>query len=121
MTETKIFAADSDSEIQNRAVGSIEYVGSDGFIVTATHAGDPAFFGGKRLFPTDGDRRPLELVSSATTSTGVLMCVYRPGETPPLPALRDGRGCNRQTRAALASATRDLTAKGCPVPDGTKQ
>ena len=41
--------------------------------------------GGKSVFPTDGERRPLELVSSTATATGVLMCVYRPGETPPMP------------------------------------
>jgi hypothetical protein len=34
--------------------------------------------GGKRLFPTDGSAHPLELVSSTTTDTGVVLCVYRP-------------------------------------------
>ena len=34
--------------------------------------------GGKRLFPSDGRARPLELVRTATTSTGVLICAYRP-------------------------------------------
>jgi dihydrofolate reductase len=34
--------------------------------------------GGKRLFPEDGEARPLELVSSRTASTGVLVCAYRP-------------------------------------------
>ncbi|WP_211281547.1 hypothetical protein [Mycobacterium szulgai] len=34
--------------------------------------------GGKRLFPSDGHARPLELVSSTATGTGVLICVYRP-------------------------------------------
>jgi dihydrofolate reductase len=33
--------------------------------------------GGKRLFPDDGAARPLELVSSTTASTGVLVCTYR--------------------------------------------
>jgi dihydrofolate reductase len=33
--------------------------------------------GGKRLFPDDGKARPLELVSSTTASTGVLICTYR--------------------------------------------
>lgn len=33
--------------------------------------------GGKSLFPTDGERRPLELVSATTSATGVLLCVYR--------------------------------------------
>ena len=34
--------------------------------------------GGKRLFPDDGRSRPLELVSTSTSSTGVLICTYRP-------------------------------------------
>ena len=35
--------------------------------------------GGKRIFPDDGSARPLELVSTATAKTGVLICTYRPG------------------------------------------
>lgn len=34
--------------------------------------------GGKRIFPGDGQARPLELLSVTTTSTGVLMCAYKP-------------------------------------------
>ena len=34
--------------------------------------------GGKRIFPDDGEARPLELVSTTTSSTGVLICCYRP-------------------------------------------
>jgi dihydrofolate reductase len=34
--------------------------------------------GGKRVFPEDGRARPLELVSSTTTGTGVVICTYRP-------------------------------------------
>lgn len=34
--------------------------------------------GGKRLFPEDGEARPLVLVSSTTSSTGVQICTYRP-------------------------------------------
>ncbi|MEA2704216.1 MAG: hypothetical protein QOD63_2161 [Actinomycetota bacterium] len=34
--------------------------------------------GGKRLFPDDGESRPLELVSTSTSSTGVHICAYRP-------------------------------------------
>ncbi len=34
--------------------------------------------GGKRLFPVDGAARPLELVSGTPTTTGVLVCAYRP-------------------------------------------
>lgn len=34
--------------------------------------------GGKLLFPHDGRARPLELVSTTTSGTGVLICTYRP-------------------------------------------
>jgi dihydrofolate reductase len=34
--------------------------------------------GGKRIFPQDGQARPLELVSTTTAGTGVLICTYRP-------------------------------------------
>ena len=34
--------------------------------------------GGKRLFPDDGRARPLELVSTTISSTGVHICTYRP-------------------------------------------
>ena len=34
--------------------------------------------GGKRIFPEDGTARPLQLVQSVTTETGVLVCTYRP-------------------------------------------
>jgi dihydrofolate reductase len=34
--------------------------------------------GGKRLFPDDAAARPLALIESATTPTGVLICTYRP-------------------------------------------
>jgi dihydrofolate reductase len=34
--------------------------------------------GGKRIFPLDGSARPLELVSTATTRTGVVVSTYRP-------------------------------------------
>ena len=34
--------------------------------------------GGKRIFPEDGTARPLELVSTTTAATGVLICTYRP-------------------------------------------
>jgi hypothetical protein len=33
--------------------------------------------GGKRLFPDDGTKRPFELASTSTASTGVLICNYR--------------------------------------------
>jgi dihydrofolate reductase len=34
--------------------------------------------GGKRLFPADGQARPLELVSAAAASTGTVICRYTP-------------------------------------------
>ncbi len=34
--------------------------------------------GGKRVFPDDAQARPLELVSTTTANTGVLICTYRP-------------------------------------------
>ena len=34
--------------------------------------------GGKRLFPDDGRARPLELMGTTTSSTGVHICTYRP-------------------------------------------
>ncbi|MGK5632789.1 dihydrofolate reductase family protein [Streptomyces sp. URMC 123] len=37
--------------------------------------------GGKTIFPDDGGLRTLELVSAATTGTGVQMCTYRPVAT----------------------------------------
>ena len=37
--------------------------------------------GGKRLFPDDGRARPLELVASVTSATGVHICTYRPHRT----------------------------------------
>jgi dihydrofolate reductase len=33
--------------------------------------------GGKRVFPSDGRARPLELVSATTATTGVIVCTYR--------------------------------------------
>ena len=37
--------------------------------------------GGKSVFPRDGRSRPLELVSTTTAATGVLICTYRPART----------------------------------------
>ena len=34
--------------------------------------------GGKRIFADDGRSMPLELVSTATSATGVIICTYRP-------------------------------------------
>jgi dihydrofolate reductase len=43
---------------------------------------EPVVLGpGKRLFPDDGRSRTLELVSTTTSGTGVLICTYRPAGT----------------------------------------
>jgi dihydrofolate reductase len=34
--------------------------------------------GGKRIFPSDGEQRPLELVAAKTASTGTMVCTFRP-------------------------------------------
>ena len=34
--------------------------------------------GGKRIFPEDGTARPMQLVNSVTTGTGVQICTYHP-------------------------------------------
>ena len=34
--------------------------------------------GGKRIFPADGMARPMQLVKSVTTGTGVVVCTYQP-------------------------------------------
>jgi dihydrofolate reductase len=39
--------------------------------------------GGKRIFPTDGRARQLELVSVTQAKTGVLICAYRPAGNSP--------------------------------------
>ena len=37
--------------------------------------------GGKSVFPRDGVRHPLRLVSTVTSTTGVHVCIYRPAAT----------------------------------------
>ena len=37
--------------------------------------------GGKRIFPDDTVARPMELVRSVTSDTGVLVCTYRPADS----------------------------------------
>jgi dihydrofolate reductase len=34
--------------------------------------------GGKRFFPEDGSKRPLELLSAVPAATGTIVCTYRP-------------------------------------------
>lgn len=75
--------------------GDLVLMGSSHLALTLVAAGlvdeyrlliEPVLLGGgKSVFPTDGERRPLALVDTRTSPTGVLMCVYRPGPTPPMP------------------------------------
>ncbi len=68
--------------------GDIQVMGSSKLAATLISSGlvdeyrlmiEPVVLGGgKRLFPDDGESRPLELVSSSTTGTGVHICTYRP-------------------------------------------
>lgn len=45
---------------------------------------EPILLGsGKRVFPSDGQARALELVSATTAGTGVLICTYRPAGRSP--------------------------------------
>ncbi|MFF7738841.1 MULTISPECIES: dihydrofolate reductase family protein [unclassified Streptomyces] len=36
--------------------------------------------GGKSIFPTDGTKRPMQLISTTTAKTGAQVCVYRAAE-----------------------------------------
>jgi len=82
-------------ELKQRDGGDLGMMGSPHLARTLVAAGlvdeyrlliEPVLLGGgKSVFPTDGKRRPLELVSTSTSPTGVLLCVYRPGATPPMP------------------------------------
>jgi dihydrofolate reductase len=91
------------AELKQRGGGDLGLMGSSRLARTLVAAGlvdeyrlliEPVLLGGgKSLFPADGERRPLELVGASTSPTGVLLCVYRPGETPPTPDwASDGAG-----------------------------
>lgn len=83
------------AELKKEHGGDLGIMGSSQLARTLVAAGlvdeyrllvEPVLLGGgKTVFPADGERRPLELVSTSTSPTGVLICVYRPGETPPMP------------------------------------
>ena len=45
--------------------------------------------GGKRLFPDDGNARPMRLVSTTLASTGVQVCKYQPTGEPLRPGHSD--------------------------------
>ncbi len=75
-------------ELRARAGGDIQVMGSSSLaaqlinndLVDEYHLMiEPIVLGGgKRLFPDDGHARALELVSTSTSKTGVLICTYRP-------------------------------------------
>jgi dihydrofolate reductase len=83
------------AELKQSEGGDIAVMGSATLARTLITAGlvdeyrlmiEPVLLGGgKSVFPMDGERRPLDLVSTSTSPTGVVMCVYRPGATPPVP------------------------------------
>jgi hypothetical protein len=64
--------------------------------------------GGKRVFPGDGRARALELVSTTTTGTGVLICTYRPAVHPPRPTRSARRGRPVQAARLIAGVSQDL-------------
>jgi dihydrofolate reductase len=74
--------------LREREGGDIQVMGSPSLAAQLVSAGlvdeyrlmlEPILLGGgKRLFPADGQARRLELVSTVTASTGVLICIYRP-------------------------------------------
>jgi len=71
--------------------GDITVMGSAGLVTQLVAAGavdeyrlmiEPIILGGgKSIFPSDGQARALELVSTTTSSTGVHVCTYRPATT----------------------------------------
>ncbi len=85
----------SIAELKQSEGGDLAVMGSSQLARTLVAAGlvdeyrlmiEPVLLGGgKSVYPMDGERRPLDLVSTSTSPTGVLLCVYRPGETPPTP------------------------------------
>ena len=76
------------ASLRNEEGGDLLIWGSGSFVMALLQAGlvdelfcmiEPILLGGgKRLFPTDGAARPMVLANSVTTSTGVLVCTYRP-------------------------------------------
>lgn len=77
--------------LRERPGGDMQVMGSLSVARTLIHHGlvdeyrlmiEPVLLGGgKRLFPADGEKRPLRLVSATTAATGVLVCTYRPTPT----------------------------------------
>ena len=74
--------------MRDQAGGDLAMMGSASLVTTLLGAGlvdeltlmiEPILLGGgKRIFPADGTARPLQLVKSVTSGTGVNICTYRP-------------------------------------------
>ena len=77
--------------LRDQPGGDINVMGSASLVAQLVAAGlvdeyrlmiEPIILGGgKSIFPSDGEARPLELISSKQTSTGVHVCTYRPTTT----------------------------------------
>ncbi|MFG2132292.1 dihydrofolate reductase family protein [Streptomyces sp. NPDC048751] len=75
-------------ELRASEGGDLLVMGSPSLVRTLLHEGlvdelilmrMPVLLGGgKSIFPADGAKQPLELVSTATAKTGTQVCVYRP-------------------------------------------
>lgn len=81
-------AVDRVTELRAEPGGSLTVMGSSQLSRTMVAADlvdeyllmiEPVLLGGgKSVFPTDGERRPLHLVSTVQAPTGVLICTYQP-------------------------------------------
>ena len=91
-TNSRLLPADDAvgavGRLRDEPGGDINVLGSANLVTQLVAAGlvdeyrlmiEPIILGGgKSIFPTDGEARPLELVSTTTTGTGVHVCTYRP-------------------------------------------
>jgi dihydrofolate reductase len=81
-------AVDEISKLQQGSGGELVVLGSPRLVQTLLGENlvdelrlmiEPVLLGGgKRIFPDDGEMRTLELVSTVTASTGVIVITYRP-------------------------------------------
>ena len=79
---------DAVADLRGRAGGDVQVMGSASLVrdLVAHDLVDEyrlmiepiVLGGGKGIFPIDGTARPLDLVSTTTSSTGVHICTYRP-------------------------------------------
>ncbi len=81
-------AIDAVRDLRDSVSGGIQVMGSPSLAAQLIQNGlvdeyrlmiEPIVLGGgKRLFPEDDQSRTLELISTSTSATGVLICTYRP-------------------------------------------